>query len=139
MRLRALLGNIRSPAPPPSSSSSSSVRSSSSSASLFFLFFHLTIFGCISSMHFGSSGGLQLENKKDFMCETNYEPKSFLSPPVDACGPRRPVHQLEPPPALEHDLPVVLHLAHVGPVVVQAHVAHKEDLKNKIWANSKKV
>ncbi len=43
-------------------------------------------------------------------------------------GTGRPIGELEAPAALEHDLPVVLHLLDVRPVVVQAHVADQKDL-----------
>ena len=46
---------------------------------------------------------------------------------VDAGGAGGPVGQLVPPAALEEDLPVVLDLAHVRAVVVEAHVAHEQD------------
>lgn len=45
---------------------------------------------------------------------------------VDAGGAGGAVGQLVPPAALEEDLPIVLDLAHVRAVVVEAHVAHEE-------------
>ena len=54
------------------------------------------------------------------------------SPSVDAGGAGRPLDELEPPAALEDDLAVVLHLPHVGAVVVQTHVAHQQNLGMKV-------
>ena len=45
-------------------------------------------------------------------------------PSINASGSRGTVCQGEAPAALENDLTVVLHLPHVGPVIVQAHVTH---------------
>ena len=47
---------------------------------------------------------------------------------VDAGGAGGPVGQFVTPAALKEDLPVVLHFAHVRAVVIEAHVAHEEDL-----------
>ena len=46
---------------------------------------------------------------------------------VDAGGAGGAIGQFVAPATLEEDLSVVLDLAHVGPVVVEAHVSHEQD------------
>ena len=59
-------------------------------------------------------------------------------PSINASGSRGTVCQGEAPAALENDLTVVLHLPHVGPVIVEAHVAHQQNLRNNIIKESRK-